>query len=100
MDQPDFELLERIEQGGHVFKPADRSGESREAFQETVDQLLRLRAVGLISFPDGRIMRAEDGTCLMIGPCDLTPAAVAALARDRRLGPRPPHKPTPEGPTE
>jgi hypothetical protein len=89
VEQADFELLERVE-AGHVFRPEDRSDVSRAAFQHTVQRLLSLRAVGLIRLLDGRLMRAADGSYLMAGPADLTPAGVAALAQDRRLGPRPP----------
>lgn len=90
MDQADFELLEMIERGRNVFKPTDPSAESRAAFQHTLDQLLRLRETGLVRLQDGRIMRAKDGSYLMAGPCDLTPAGIAALAKDRSLGQRPP----------
>lgn len=90
MDQLDFELLELIGQGGYIFRPADPSAESRAVFRQTVEDLLRLRAFGLVRFSDGRVMIAGDGSYLMVGPCDLTPAGIAALARDRRLGPRPP----------
>ena len=90
MDQADYEVLERIERGGYVFKPRDQSEESHAAFQQTVEQLLRLRAVGLVRFSEGRIMRTESGVYLMVGPCDLTPGGVAALSHDRSLGPRPP----------
>ncbi len=34
-------------------------------------------------------MRREDGRVLGIGPCDITAAGREALARDRRMGPRP-----------
>ncbi len=89
VDQGDYELLERIERGGHVFRP-DRSDEGRAIFQQTVADLLRLRGIGLIRLPEGKLMRAEDGPYLMAGPCDLTPAGIAELANDRRLGPRAP----------
>ena len=79
-----------IEKGGHVFRPADHSVEGRAAFQRTVDQLLRLRGIGLVRLPEGKVMQATDGSYLMAGPCDLTPAGIAALAKDRSLGPRPP----------
>jgi hypothetical protein len=90
VDQEDFELLEMIEKGGQVFRPTDRSVEGRAAFQSLVDNLLRLRSIGLVRLPEGRVMRSEDGSYLMAGPCDLTPAGIAALAKDRSLGPRPP----------
>lgn len=95
MDEADFELLERIEQGGHIFRPTDQSRDARIAFQRDIDNLLRLRGVGLVSLPERRLMRAEDGSYLMAGPCDLTPAGVAALTHDRSLGPRPPRKTQP-----
>jgi ketosteroid isomerase-like protein len=53
---------------------------SRAAFQYTVDHLLSLRAMGLIRLPDGGVVRAANGSYLMAGPCDLTPAGVVALA--------------------
>ena len=90
MNQADFELLEMIEKGRHVFQPTDHSMEGRAAFQHTIDHLLRLRGIGLVRLPEGKVMRAKDGSCLMAGPCDLTPAGIAALAKDRSLGPRPP----------
>ena len=90
MNQADFELLEMIEKGHHVFRPTDQSVESRAGFQRTVDQLLKLRGIGLVRLPEGKVMRAKDGSYLMAGPCDLTPAGIAALAKDRSLGPRPP----------
>ena len=64
--------------------------ESRAGFQRTIDQLLKLRGIGLVRLPEGKVMRAKDGSYLMAGPCDLTPAGVAALANERSLGPRPP----------
>jgi hypothetical protein len=90
VDQADFELLEMIEKGRHVFQSTDQSGEGRAAFQHVVDQLLRLRSIGLVRLPEGKVMRAKDGSYLMAGPCDLTPAGIVALAKDRSLGPRPP----------
>ena len=90
MENTDFELLEKMENGGHVFRPQDTSDVGRAAFQHAVDRLLLLRDVGLLRLLDSRLMRAPDGSCLMAGPCDLTPAGVAALTDDHRLGPRPP----------
>jgi hypothetical protein len=90
VDQADYDLLEMIEKGRNVFQPTDHSVEGRVAFQHMVDQLLRLRSVGFVRLPEGRVMRAQDGSYLMAGPCDLTPAGIAALAKDRSLGPRPP----------
>ncbi len=89
MENADFELLDKVEKGGRIFRPRDGSDLGRAAFQHTVDRLLSLRAVGLIRLHDGRLMRAGDGSYLLAGPCDLTPAGVAALVNDRRLGPRP-----------
>ena len=90
VDQTDYDLLSLIERGGHVFRPKGRWTEGRAAFQALVEHLLHLRAIGLIRLPEGRLMRAEDGSYLMAGPCDLTPAGIAALSQDRSLGPRPP----------
>ena len=92
MEDSDFELLETIENGGRVFRPRDSSDVSRAAFQHTVDRLLSLRAVGLIRLLDGRLMRATNGSYPQAGPCDLTPAGVAALTDDRRVRPRAPVK--------
>jgi hypothetical protein len=92
MDQAEFELLEMIEKGRHVFQPTDHSVEGRAAFQQTIDLLLRLRGIGLIRLAEGKVMRTEDGSFLMAGPCDLTPAGIASLAKDRSLGPRPPQE--------
>jgi hypothetical protein len=89
VDQTDYDLLTQIEQGGHTFKPEDRTAEARAAFQNVVERLLHLRGIGLIRLPEGRLMRAVNGDYLMAGPCDLAPAGIAALANDRRLGPRP-----------
>ena len=88
MDQTDYDLLTQIERGGHAFKPDDRTVEARAAFQGTVVRLLHLRGIGLIRLPEGRLMRAANGDYLMAGPCDLTPAGIAALSKDRSLGPR------------
>jgi ketosteroid isomerase-like protein len=76
----DFEVLEKVERGGRVFRPSGSSDMSRAAFQYTVDHLLSLRAMGLIRLLDSRVMRAADGSYIWAGPCDLTPAGVAALA--------------------
>jgi hypothetical protein len=89
VDQTDYDLLTQIEQGGHTFKPKDRTAEARAAFQDTVERLLHLRGIGLIRLPEGKLMRAGNGHYLMAGPCDLTPAGIAALSNDRRLGERP-----------
>jgi hypothetical protein len=89
VDQTDYDLLTRIEQGGHTFKPEDRTPEARAAFQGTVERLLHLRGIGLIRLPEGRLMRTASGEYLLAGPADLTPAGVAALSKDRSLGPRP-----------
>ncbi|HEY7564710.1 MAG TPA: hypothetical protein VIA81_07290 [Acidimicrobiia bacterium] len=90
-DHRDFDLLQRIEQSGHVLRPASGSEEDRAAFQETVDNLLRLRGLGLVRFPDRRLARDKDGFYTAAGPCDLTPAGIAALSNHRRLAPqRPP----------
>lgn len=89
MDQTDYDLLVQIERGGHVFRPKSRSPDDRAAFQALVGHLLHLRGIGLIRLADGRLMQAQDGTYLMAGPCDLTPAGITALAKDRQLGPRP-----------
>jgi hypothetical protein len=90
VDQTDYELLAAIERSGRVFRPEGGTPEARAAFQGLVERLLHLRAVGLIRMADGRIMKAQDGSYLMAGPCDLTAAGIAALSNDRRLGERPP----------
>lgn len=79
----DFELLVKMENGGHVFRPSDNSDMSRNAFQYTVDHLLSLRAVGIIRLLDSRVTRAANGAYLSAGPCNLTPDGVAALAAAR-----------------
>jgi ketosteroid isomerase-like protein len=79
----DFEVLEEVERDGRVFLPSDDSAGSRNAFQYTVDHLLSLRAQGLIRLVDSHVIRATDGSYLRAGPCDLTPAGVAALAAAR-----------------
>jgi ketosteroid isomerase-like protein len=78
-----FEVLKEVERDGRVFLPSDSSDMSRNAFQYTVDHLLSLRAMGLIRLLDSHVMRATDGSYLRAGPCDLTPAGVAALAAAR-----------------
>lgn len=93
MEQDEFELLEQIERGSRVFRPESKTPEARTAFQALVERLFHLRAVGLIRLADGRVMRAQDGSYLLVGPCDLTPAGIAALSNDRRLGERPPTLP-------
>jgi hypothetical protein len=45
---------------------------------------------GYVDFPDSRISKTEEGSYLAVGPVDLTAEGRAALARDRRLGERPP----------
>jgi hypothetical protein len=90
MDQTDYDLLARIERGSHVFRPRSGSAEDRAAFQAVIEHLIYLRGTGLIRLPEGRLMRSEDGSYLMAGPCDLTTAGIAALSKDRSLGPRPP----------
>jgi hypothetical protein len=94
VEQEDFELLEMIEKGRQIFRPTDHSAEGRAAFQYLIDHLLRLRSIGFVRLPEGRVMRAKDGSYMMAGPCDLTPAGIAALAKDRSLGPRPPQRGT------
>jgi hypothetical protein len=89
-DADDFSLLHRIEQSGHVFRPSSDSDSDRAAFQKTVENLLKLRSLGLIRLADERLTRAEDGSYVAAGPADLTPAGIAALSNHRRLAPRRP----------
>jgi hypothetical protein len=89
MDDEDYRLLTRIERGESVFRPAGSSAEERGAFQQLVARLLKLRERGWIRLPEGRISQGEDGSYMMVGPCDLTVAGSEALKQDRRLGPRP-----------
>ena len=90
LEHADLELLERIEKGGRVFRPRDNSDVSRAGFRATVARLLSLRALGLVSVLDARLMRATDGAYLLAGPCDLTQTGVAALRYHRQRRPRPP----------
>lgn len=90
MDDLEHDLLSYLGTGRSVFRPTDTSKEAQRAFEETVGLLLRLRRAGYIDFPDSRISKTEQGTYLTIGPVDLTAQGRAALARDRRLGERPP----------
>jgi hypothetical protein len=89
MDDEEFRLLARIECGDSVFRPTEQTPEARQSFHTTVARLLELRSSGWIRLPEGRISRGEDGTYMMVGPCDLTAAGIEALKQDRRLGPRP-----------
>jgi hypothetical protein len=88
LSDSDAKLLGRLEAGEHTFRPGThpRPGEDFEAL---VEQLQSLRERGLVKFPDSRVMRRSDGRVLGIGPCDLTAAGRQALARDKRMGPRP-----------
>lgn len=90
MDDEVYAILVRIESGQNIFRPENGAEEGRAAFQHLVNHLLDLRAIGLIGFADGRITRGVEGAFILVGPCDLTPAGLAALGRDRALGPRSP----------
>jgi len=94
-----FEVLKEVERDGRVFLPSDSSDMSRNAFQYTVDHLLSLRAMGLIRLLDSDVIRATDGSYLRAGPCDLTPAGVAALAAARDSDPTAPSATTTAGAT-
>jgi hypothetical protein len=89
MDDEVYRLLARIERGDSIFRPTGSTPEGRAAFQETVARLLELRQRGWIRLPEGRVGRSEDGSYMVVGPCDLTQDGVEALRQDRRLGPRP-----------
>ena len=85
MENTDFELLEKMEKGGHVFRPQDTSDLGRAAFQHAVDRLLSLRDIGLIRLLDSRLMRAPDGSCLMAGrPGSRHSRTIAGSGRDPR----------------
>jgi hypothetical protein len=97
MDQADAELLERIEQGDHVFRPG--SGEpARRGFDALVSHLRELRNHGLLDMPERSVSQSESGkssdvgTYLMVGPCYVTDMGRAALETfrrgDRRAGDR------------
>jgi hypothetical protein len=88
LSDSDAKLLGRLAAGEHTFRPGTqpRPGED---FGALVQQLQTLRDRGFVKFADSRIMRRQDGRVLGIGPCDLTAAGREALARDRRMGPRP-----------
>jgi hypothetical protein len=88
LSDSDAKLLGRLESGEHTFRPGTKPRPG-EDFEALVQQLQSLRERGLVKFPDSRITRREDGRVLGIGPCDLTAAGREALARDRRMGPRP-----------
>ena len=90
MDQIDYELLSRLAAGESVLRPADRTDQARDDFQQTVVRLLSLRDRGWITLPDGRLTRSQSGAYLLAGPCSLTDAGRAALEHDRHLGTRPP----------
>lgn len=84
MDEGTFKVLGQIEGGRHVFRPLGDTQEHREAFEREVERLLHLRAIGLIRLEESRIKKSPDGTYESAGPCDLTPAGIAALSNSRR----------------
>ena len=88
LSDKDAKLLGRLEAGEHTFRPGTQPRPA-EDFGALLQHLMSMRERGMVKFPDSRIMRREDGRVLGLGPCDLTPAGREALARDRRLGPRP-----------
>jgi hypothetical protein len=90
MDDLEYDLLRYLETGRSVFQPPDAAHENQTAFAEVVGLLLRLRRAGYVEFRDSRISKTEQGVYLAVGPVDLTAQGRAALARDRRLGERPP----------
>ena len=90
MDDVDYHLLAWLEQGHSVFRPAERTDASRQAFQGLVGRIFLLRARGYIHFHENHVSRTEASEYLMIGPCTLSAEGRAALGTDRRLGPRPP----------
>jgi hypothetical protein len=95
MNEQEYAVLDRIERGRSVFRPLDTSPEARDAFRRVVDRLLHLRATGLIRLDESRILKAADGSVEKVGPCDLTPAGIAALSNRRMLGDPPPPAPLP-----
>ena len=90
MDDFEYDVFNYLETGRSVFRPQNPSSEAQQAFGEAVRVLLRLPRSGLVEFPDSRISKTEGGAYLAVGPVTLTAQGEAALARDRRLGERPP----------
>jgi len=88
LSDAEYDILARIELGGQVFRPSAGSQRARDAFASVVARLFDLRDRGLIRLADTRVSRTASGEYLVLSPCDLTPQGRAALARDRRLGPR------------
>lgn len=90
VDDLDYELLAWLAAGHSIFRPTEAAADCEQPFLALVARLLRLRDQGLVAFLDGHVAQTESGTYLMVGPVQLTPAGVAALEKDRRLGARPP----------
>ncbi len=88
MTQSEYELLVRIEGGDSVLRPDDPGPGGRDAFQPTIELLLKLRARGWVRVPDSAIPRDPADKAMQAGPCDLTAAGRRALEDDRRMGPR------------
>ncbi len=75
---------------GLVTPSASNGGSSTHRRSDTCRPAAEASEPRPVRLAEGKVMRAKDGSCLMAGPCDLTPAGIAALAKDRSLGPRPP----------
>ena len=90
LDDVDYHLFAWIEQGHSASRPAERTDASCQVFQAVAGRIFLLRARDYIHFHQNHVSRTEAGDYLLIGPCTLPAEGRAALARDRRLGARPP----------
>ncbi len=90
MDDLDYELLAWLERGNSVFSPVEPTDESRREFQDTARRILQLRERGMLQVAATHVSQTESGEYMLIGPCALSAEGRASLAKDRRLGPRPP----------
>ena len=77
--QPEeIELLQAIADGQTVFRARER--DSQPMWLRTLNRLALLRELGLLTFRES-VRSTGDGMPLLIGPCELTEAGRAALAR-------------------